>query len=484
MSDAEAGRHSGQALGTAEVIAVAGRGDHVLILDRIREWGLVVMLAWAPLPFGSARPWAWSLLGVVALALLLLSVAVEAAAPRVARPLRQLVVPFGFGVVLVFWILLQSLPGGLFGLHHPLWDHVSELLGTRVVASISVDREASRIHLFRLLIYAAVFWTAWQVGQRRTGAALIVKAIAIIGVAYAAYGIVEYSSADPSILWFFKRYYAQDLTSTFVNRNSFATYAGLGFVCNLLLFTNALMTKVDTSSRVTTVLSTIEGLLWRGKWAVVGLGVVGSALLLSHSRGGAISSLCAVVAFAVAVAVAPSLRSRQQAVFAILLVIGAIALFLVSGEGLLVRLAETSVPDDGRNDLYSAMFRAIHDNLLAGSGLGSFSSIYPMYQERTFDGIMDFAHDDYLENALDLGIPGFLLLLALLTMLVGFCAIGIVKRRRDVVFACVAVSATVLVGLHALVDFSMQIPAVAVTYAAILGVGVAQSLSSRPSTRW
>jgi hypothetical protein len=35
------------------------------------------------------------------------------------------------------------------------------------------------------------------------------------------------------------------------------------------------------------------------------------------------------------------------------------------------------------------------------------------------------------------------------------------------------------VGTHALVDFSLQIPATAVTFAALLGAAVAQSTSSR-----
>jgi hypothetical protein len=43
----------------------------------------------------------------------------------------------------------------------------------------------------------------------------------------------------------------------------------------------------------------------------------------------------------------------------------------------------------------------------------------------------------------------------------------------------VAVGATVLVALHSLVDFSLQIQAIALSYAMLLGVGVAQSESSR-----
>jgi hypothetical protein len=46
----------------------------------------------------------------------------------------------------------------------------------------------------------------------------------------------------------------------------------------------------------------------------------------------------------------------------------------------------------------------------------------------------------------------------------------------------VATSATVIVALHSFVDFSMQIQAVALTWTALLGAGVAQSWSSRVDT--
>jgi hypothetical protein len=44
---------------------------------------------------------------------------------------------------------------------------------------------------------------------------------------------------------------------------------------------------------------------------------------------------------------------------------------------------------------------------------------------------------------------------------------------------CVAVSVAFLAGVHALVDFSLQIQAVTLTFMAVLGAGVAQSKSSR-----
>ena len=52
-------------------------------------------------------------------------------------------------------------------------------------------------------------------------------------------------------------------------------------------------------------------------------------------------------------------------------------------------------------------------------------------------------------------------------------------RQENVTVPRVAVAAAFLVGVHALVDFSLQIQAVALTFMAVLGAGVAQSASSR-----
>ena len=65
-------------------------------------------------------------------------------------------------------------------------------------------------------------------------------------------------------------------------------------------------------------------------------------------------------------------------------------------------------------------------------------------------------------------------------ILFGMCVRGVFRRRRDRVYAVAAVGATLLVGLHALVDFSIQIPAIAMFYTAILATGCAQA---RPSVR-
>ncbi len=93
------------------------------------------------------------------------------------------------------------------------------------------------------------------------------------------------------------------------------------------------------------------------------------------------------------------------------------------------------------------------------------------------------AHDTYIEHLVELGIPATILLYTGPVLLFGMCVRGVFNRRRDQVVPLVASSATVLVGLHSLVDFSLQIPAVAVTYAAILGAGCAQAMRSEPTVQ-
>jgi hypothetical protein len=55
------------------------------------------------------------------------------------------------------------------------------------------------------------------------------------------------------------------------------------------------------------------------------------------------------------------------------------------------------------------------------------------------------------------------------------CVRGALVRRRRRHFALAAVAAAVIVALHSLVDFSLQMPAVAFLFAIVMGIGVGQS---------
>ena len=76
---------------------------------------------------------------------------------------------------------------------------------------------------------------------------------------------------------------------------------------------------------------------------------------------------------------------------------------------------------------------------------------------------------------MDLGLPGAVVFYVAIVSVVAVCAAGLVRRRRDQIHPAVALAAVTLLGLHGLVDFSAQMPAVGATLALMLGVGYAQS---------
>ena len=89
------------------------------------------------------------------------------------------------------------------------------------------------------------------------------------------------------VLWYERWAYADSLTSTFINRNSFATYAGLSLLATMGLTFNEFRRGAAGD------MMSLSGFRWLLEQLTGRLGVLllmtatlGSALLLTGSRGG------------------------------------------------------------------------------------------------------------------------------------------------------------------------------------------------------
>jgi O-antigen ligase len=131
--------------------------------------------------------------------------------------------------------------------------------------------------------------------------------------------------------------------------------------------------------------------------------------------------------------------------------------------------------------VYWLTLGSITDRPMLGHGYGTFVDIFPMYRDRSIsvEGFWEQAHNTYLEIFQGLGLVFGSMLLASVLLLVWRCVQGAMTRRENATMPRVAAAAAALVGIHSLVDFSLQIQAVALTFAAMLGAGVAQAKSSR-----
>ena len=439
--------------------------------DRWLLWALIVVLAWAPLPLGSNRPVAWTFLAL-ATAILLLAWSVRAA----MSPARSSVTPdrlwpalAGFGLVLgvIDVQVLSFLPHSWY---HPVWLEASAVLGPDMRGGISVDGHATGTATMRLLTYVGVFWLAVQLGRTRDGAPRIIQALAFIGLAYAIYGLFAYFSGLDVWLWWHRGAWGRVVTSTFVNRNHYATYAGLGLLCAAGLLTTSVARQLNSApGRRRSFARVLFQTTGRGWWLIAAVVCLALALVMTASRAGFASSAIGLATLLRTLNLTGRISPRVVASGAALAVLLGVAVLAFGGDDLQTRLAGTHLEHENRFPMYARVVDAILDQPWLGTGYGTFEYAFPPYKA-SFDNVLwDHAHNTYLENALELGIPAATALVLAIGWLALRCAQSLPERRRNALYPCLGVAATVLVGLHALLDFSLEIPAVAVTYAAILG---------------
>lgn len=444
---------------------------------------LLGTVALAPLPLGSNRPWAWEILGaIVGLQLTVLGV-YQLVGAGSQPSLRALRIPALLYTVVIGWAALQCLPFTPEAWHHPLWSQAQEYLGQKIVTSISIDPIASISRIFRLITYGGIFWMSYVFCQHSSRARTVVRAIAAIVALYSAWGLVVYWTGNTSILWFKKWAYEGDLTGTFVNRNSFATFTGLGLLTCIALIFDGVRKRVDFGeSRRGIMKATLEFLIIRARWLTLATLGIATTLLLTHSRGGALSTLIGIVAFLSAVRASPSLPTRWYSMFGMSLAVGLGTILLISDHIVTRRLAESSFETEGRLKIFELTMQAIRDWPIFGTGLGTFRDVFPLYRTEDFQVAVAQAHNDYLETIVELGFPAAIALFLTMASLLWICLRGVRQRRRDAVLPCIGVGATTLVAIHSLFDFSLQIPAVTSLYWLLMGAAIAQSFNSSHST--
>jgi len=445
---------------------------------------LVAGLAWAPFWLGGDRRLPWGFNAVYFPALVLMQ---EAALFARGRPhpyaVKQIAVPAGLFLGVVIWTLAQisSYVPGTFA--HPIWTMAGDALETTTSATISVNPGLTALALMRLLTDASVFWLALQLSRNVERSAYLLRGIGLIVAAYAAYGLLLAALFGGAIPLFNAVDSGGFVRSTFVNRNSFATYAGLGLVVviavTLRLYRHAVPEAAGLGSyRLTKFLEATgrRGAFWLGAGVVILVALLGSV-----SRGGILSTALGVFAL-LALSFGRRRRRRGEHIETIIFVTAAIvAVFLFFGDRIVGRIASVGLEDASRMSVDTIVVHAIQDSPLLGFGYGAFADVFPLYRDQSISpfGVWDMAHNTYLEVFLGLGLIGGAALIGAVGWLAVKCLIGAVKRRSNATAPLVATSAALLVGAHALVDFSLQIEAVALTFSALLGIGVAQSESSR-----
>jgi O-antigen ligase len=452
--------------------------------------GLILAIAWVPLPFGSNLPIFWVLNAALFGGLLVLfELGVLANSGRRPVAMRRLWLQLTLFGGLVAWIAVQLSTWVPAAWASSFWALARDVLAQMpdappVDARISADPDSGVLGVIRLLTCAAAFYLSLQLCRDRRRADLFALMLVLIASGYAVYGIVQFLAFPTTLVWIEKTAYLASVTSAFVNRNSYATYAGIGVVMSLGLLAELVQrssfgAEVPWTYRLGAL---VDAFVRRGMPILVAILAIGIALLWTGSRAGIVSSFAGAFVFVI---LAATLGKRRL----IALVLSGLAILAIAGGlvaygELFVQRLNNEGGSDTRWYVVRTTFQAALDVPWTGFGYGAFDRVYGVYRDAGYDFVLhwDKAHNTYVELLFELGIPAF----------VGFIVLGgsvliqlirnVYGREMPPMLSLSALAASAVVFVHAFVDFSLQIQAVAITYWAILGAGLAQSWSRRLDT--
>lgn len=463
-------------------------------------WGRVlfflflVTLAWAPLPFGSNQSWSWSLLEVMVLlmasAWLVLFIAGRAEPTRAFRRAWPALVLF-LGVFVLVQIQLLPLPAAV--LAHLSPNAADIHATTQSLNTITLDPAATRAAALKTLAYGVLFALTLLLVNSRARVRGLALTLVISAVFQAAYGGmmtlsgVEYGFLMP------KTDGVGTVTGTFGNANHLAGYLEmcLGIAVGLMLADMSIRPAVNMRESLQRFLS---GMLGRQGPVRLFLVVMVIGLVLSKSRMGNVAFLSSLLAAGVLYAVLT--RRFRPAVLVLFISVVLIDILIIGNyfgidkvaeelrQG--IRLGSSNSGLGQRMAVAEDTLKIVRDYPLTGIGAGSFTSVYPMYDDGdTGIQFWEHAHNDYLQFASEFGLPGFTML-GCIVLLSVWMAISAQLRRRDQAMrgmACGVLMAIFALMIHTAVDFNLQIPANAATFVVILALAWITRWLGRSSTR-
>jgi O-antigen ligase len=402
------------------------------------------------------------------------------------RDVRVVAIPLGLAILVLLWAVVQIMPGVPASWAHPIWAMTSDALGRPLPGVISLNPWRTETEIVKLGSYIMACWLAFRLARRSETANTLLTGIIAIGALYAVYAIVLAFAHYGQVNVFYSVPYTPPAVSgPFMSRNNFAAFSGLAVIAaTAKLFSMGGETIVTTRGARQLLLTIFQFVFGRGAPVLIVILLCLGAVVASGSRAGFASTMCGLAALALASLVMFRRSSSRlwAGAGALTVMLPLFMLVILNGDTLASRLNElfdTGTVDAVRLTLWAAASRMIADAPWLGLGLGTFQDAYPLYATQVLPYVLDKAHCDYLEFAAGIGLPAAIAWWAAMLGLVVVCIRGVRIRRRNRLYALAAIGASVLIAVHSIVDFSLQLPAISLLYATLLGIGVSQSFSTR-----
>ncbi len=439
---------------------------------------LAIILAWSLVPLGSNRPWSWDLLAALLIVPGVAAVFTGCLPPRARRMPPALVLSAWLYAACIAYALVQAWLPVDAPYAHPVFTALPLVDAQPRLSAAPADTLDGAI---RLSLYGLGFALGMACGVSLSARERLVHLMLLAVTVVALYGIWRLFARELTVFGYYQTQGAV-VTGTLANRNHAATLFNISLMMALAWLASLARTaEPRRDGWLRRLLDHIE----RRRGLLIMAAVLAVASLLTASKGGFLALACGLITL---FALGEGATSWRRIGLAVVVTASSLALATwLFGVRLIQRMSvllqdpvgQTVADDEGRWQAWLVTLEAIGDRPWLGHGLGTYAEQFLAYRPEGFEAKYFHAHNVYLELALELGLPAAALLVLAVALVLLWLLRAFTRCDGDARFVARGVlAAGVVVAVHSLVDFSLQIPAVSLFFAVLLGMACGACLKS------
>lgn len=384
-------------------------------------YGVIGLLLFAPLAFGSVEPWSIFVL--------------EASS----------------AILFAIWIVRQVTAKEMQIAGNHLFPPMFCFLALIVFQLVSGRTAYAYVTRSQILLYCAYGLLCFLVVQCLRGIRqlkIMAWVFSSYGFAVAMFALIQSLDANGRLYWYRTPRFGGWIYGPYVNHNH---YAGLMEMLVPIPLVISLFHFVPNPRRAL---------------AAAMAATMASTIFLCGSRGG-------MVAIVVEIAVLVSLVVRRQKGRKIALALGFFLILVagmltwLGGGALTARLStlraasHPELSEQLRLQVDRDGVKMVPSKPILGWGLGTFPTVYPRYRSFYTNTFVNEAHNDYLQLLIETGIVGFVIMLWFLVTAYYLASKKLKDWPRDPNGALALMAMLGITGIvvHSLVDFNLQVPA-------------------------
>jgi O-antigen ligase/Tfp pilus assembly protein PilF len=343
--------------------------------------------------------------------------------------------------------------------------------------SLSINRKATMLEFFRIASYGAFYVVTVQLLSQKDRLRKTIAAVIIFASCLSFFGILQH------ILWNNKIFWFRELTKggvpfgPYVNRNHYAGLMEMIFplVIGLFLVYKPHVAYVSFREKVAEIFrlqrTNIHILL--GFAAVL----IGTSIFLTLSRSGILSLCLSMIIFGLMVVERGANRKRGILIIIVFILIG-LSVGWFGWNPIIERFKEIAHIQGDISDFRPFIWKdsknIVKDFLLTGTGFGSFVTIYPQYRTLSVSGIVEHAHNDYIELLSNGGIIAFLLIMWFMFVVFYKSYRAFLQRHElySMYLFIGSIAGIVSILIHSITDFNLQVGANGLYFFFLAGLAV------------